>query len=193
MRGAVERPEGLRYLPELLTVQEERDLLARMVGLAFGEVRMRGQVARRTVVHFGLDYDYESGGVRPGTPAPNWLEPVRARCAELIDREAAALAEVLLTRYPPGATIGWHRDAPAFGDVVGVSLGAACLLRFQRGAGPDRRVFEQELAPRSGYVLAGRSRTLWQHGIPPVPQERFSLTFRTLRRPWQPPPAAQQP
>jgi len=31
-----------------------------------------------------------------------------------------------VTRYPPGAAIGWQRDAPMFGPtVVGVSLGAA--------------------------------------------------------------------
>jgi alkylated DNA repair dioxygenase AlkB len=29
---------------------------------------------------------------------------------------------VLVSYYPSGATIGWHRDAPVFGDVVGVSL-----------------------------------------------------------------------
>ncbi len=52
-------------------------------------------------------------------------------------------------RTPPGATIGWHRDAPVFGDVVGVSLASACLLRFQRGLGGERRVFEQALEPRS--------------------------------------------
>jgi hypothetical protein len=28
------------------------------------------------------------------------------------------LVEVLLTRYPPGAGIGWHRDAPMFGPEV---------------------------------------------------------------------------
>ncbi|MFG3710343.1 alpha-ketoglutarate-dependent dioxygenase AlkB [Micromonospora sp. NPDC047730] len=85
------------------------------------------------------------------------------------------------TRYPPGSVIGWHRDAPAFGPtVVGLSLGAACRLRFQRGTGDDRRVYEVELAPRSAYVLAGAARTSWQHSIPPVPALRHSVTFRQL-------------
>jgi DNA oxidative demethylase len=84
-------------------------------------------------------------------------------------------------RYPAGATIGWHRDAPAFGTVVGISLGGSSRLRFQRGKGDARRVWEVLLAPRSGYVLSGPARTSWQHSIPPTKELRYSITFRTLR------------
>jgi DNA oxidative demethylase len=182
MRGTVEVPAGLRYLPDLLQPAEEAALLERLRDLPYGEVRLRGQVARRVVHHYGLDYDYETGGTTPGEPVPDWLRPLRERCAGLVDRSADDLAEVLVTRYPPGATIGWHRDAPAFGDVVGVSLGSTCAMRFQRGSAEQRRVFEQPLDPRSGYVLSGPARTAWQHSIPAVPAERFSVTFRTLRR-----------
>jgi alkylated DNA repair protein (DNA oxidative demethylase) len=69
-----------------------------------------------------------------------------------------------------------------FGDVVGVSLRSACLLRFQRGQGGERRIFEQVLEPRSAYVLTGPCRSAWQHSIPAVLEERYSITFRTLRR-----------
>ena len=186
MRGVHEQPEGLRYLPHLIDEDEERALLEALRGLGYGEVRLHGQVARRTVRHYGVDYAFESATVSPGEPVPAFLQPVRARCAALLARPPEALAEVLVTRYPPGATIGWHRDAPPFGDVVGVSLASACALRFQRGKGAERRVHEQLLAPRSGYVLAGRARTVWQHSIPAVREERFSLTFRTLRRPVAP-------
>lgn len=55
MRGLTERPDGLLYQPEVLTRDEERDLLGALANLDFGEVRMRGQVARRTVRHFGYD------------------------------------------------------------------------------------------------------------------------------------------
>jgi DNA oxidative demethylase len=184
MRGEVEEPEGLRYLPSFLTPTEEAELLAEMEGLDYGEVRMRGQVARRVVRHYGLSYAFETAALAPGEPVPEWLWGVREQCAGLLGRAAEELAEVLVTRYPPGATIGWHRDAPAFGDVVGVSLASACVMRFQRGKGEERRVFEQPLEPRSAYVLSGRSRTVWQHSIPPVASERYSLTFRTVRRGW---------
>jgi DNA oxidative demethylase len=184
MRGEVEEPEGLRYLPEFLSASEEDELLGHLSGLDYGEVRMRGQVARRVVRHYGLSYAFETAELAAGEPVPEWLMGVRERCAGLVAVEGAALAEVLVTRYPKGATIGWHRDAPAFGDVVGVSLASSCVMRFQRGKGEARRVFEQPLEPRSAYVLAGRSRTVWQHSIPAVEAERYSLTFRTVRRGW---------
>jgi DNA oxidative demethylase len=182
MRGVVEQPAGLRYLPGLLDAAEEAHLLHDLGSLDYAEVRLRGQVARRVVRHYGVDYDYDTARTTPGQPVPGWLEGLRTRCAALLDRAPDELGEVLVTRYPPGATIGWHRDAPAFGDVVGVSLGSACAMRFQRGSGDGRRVFEQPLEPRSGYVLSGAARTAWQHSIPAVPAERFSVTFRTLRR-----------
>ena len=187
MRGVHELPEGLRWVEEVLDPDEEQELLAQVTGLELREVRMHGQVARRTVRDYGVTYDFASASVTPGEPVPDWLEPLRVRCAALLERPPDALAEALVTRYPPGATIGWHRDAPVFGDVVGVSLASSCRLRFQRGTGVDRRVFEQHLQPRSAYVLAGRARTVWQHSIPAVPAERWSVTFRTLRRSLAPP------
>jgi alkylated DNA repair dioxygenase AlkB len=95
---------------------------------------------------------------------------------------ADELPEILVQRYPPGSTIGWHRDAPAFGTVVGLSLGGTCRMRFQRGKGEARAVFEVVLEPRSGYVLGGPARTTWQHSIPATKDLRYSITFRTLRR-----------
>ena len=91
--------------------------------------------------------------------------------------------QALVSRYPPGAGIGWHRDAPAFGDpVIGVSLLAVCRMRFQRTAGDERRLFELELEPRSAYALSGSARWAWQHSIPAAKELRYSVTFRTLRK-----------
>ena len=182
MRGIWERPHGLAYVSDLVTASEEEQLLCRLAEDSYGEVHLHGQVARRTVRHYGVSYDFEAAEIAPGDPIPQWLLDLRRRCAELLGIVDERLAECLLTRYPAGATIGWHRDAPMFGDVVGVSLGSACLLRFQRGQGGQRRVFEQVLEPRSGYVLTGPSRNAWQHSIPAVAEERYSITFRTLRR-----------
>ena len=162
---------------------EERDLVALLDRTEFHEITMRGQTAKRTSRHYGLRYDYESWQVTPTDALPHELEWVRERAAGLIDRPPDALVETLLSKYPPGATIGWHRDAPMFGaKVVGVSLLAGCRMRFQRKVGPERRVFEQLLEPRSAYVLGGAARSSWQHSIPPVKELRYSITFRTLRR-----------
>ena len=182
MRGIAEEPVGFRHFPSLLSSEEEQELLDRMQTLRFDDVRMHGQVARRGVRHYGVQYTFESAAISPGEPIPNWLTTVRSRAARLLTVTDEALAEALVTYYPAGATIGWHRDAPPFGDVVGISLGSSCELRFQRGSGADRRVFQQRLEPRSAYILAEQARNRWQHSIPPVEADRYSLTFRTLRR-----------
>ena len=181
-RQAAERPEGLIYVPGFLTEGEEGALLEQVRAAAFEEIRMHGQVARRRTAHFGWLYGYESWKVEPGPPIPDYLLPLRARCAELMGESPEHLVEALVSEYPPGATIGWHRDAPMFGPtVVGVSLLSACRMRFQRGKEAERRTYALELAPRSAYVLAGEARSLWQHSIPAVKAPRYSVTFRTLR------------
>ncbi|HEY6894144.1 MAG TPA: alpha-ketoglutarate-dependent dioxygenase AlkB, partial [Rhodanobacteraceae bacterium] len=88
----------------------------------------------------------------------------------------------LVTEYRPGAPIGWHRDKPAYGTVVGISLGSACRMRFRPwDMRHDRNAaVALELAPRSLYVMRDDIRWRWQHQIPPVKALRYSITFRTL-------------
>ena len=178
-----EPPGGLLYRRDALDVAEEAAALAAVERVEFRELTMRGQTARRTVRHFGFDYGYESWQLVPAEPIPEDLAWLRSRAADVAGLPPGALAQTLVTRYPAGATIGWHRDAPMFGVVVGVSLASACRMRFQRGSGAERRVFELELAPRSVYVLDGEIRSSWQHSIPATKDLRYSVTFRTLRNP----------
>jgi len=180
-RAPSEEPQGLVYRPEVLAVDEEAELLTILRELRFDPIVLHGQAARRTARHYGLDYDYEARTPMPGEPVPDWLLPVRARAAELAGHEPEELVEILVQNYPVGSTIGWHRDAPAFGTVIGVSVGGRSRLRFQRGKGEARRVWEVLLEPRSGYVLAGESRRSWQHSMPPTKEQRWSITFRTLK------------
>jgi DNA oxidative demethylase len=180
-RAPSEEPEGLVYKPELLSVDEEEELLGQFESLRFDPIVLHGRAARRTGRHFGLDYDYESRTPLPGEPVPDWLLPARERAAALAGHAPEELVEILVQRYPEGSTIGWHRDAPAFDTVIGISLGGTSRLRFQRGKRENRRVWEVELAPRSGYVLSGEARRSWEHSIPPTKKLRYSITFRTLR------------
>jgi alkylated DNA repair dioxygenase AlkB len=175
--------EGLAYHPGFVSGDEERELVRTLERLAYAAVTMRGQTARRSVRHFGLGYAYETGALEPTDPLPSELEWLRERCAELIDRAPADLVQILISRYPEGAGIGWHRDAPMFGSkIVGVSLGSPCRMRFQRTVAGTRRVADIDLEPRSAYVLAGKARWSWQHSIPAARALRYSITFRTLRR-----------
>ncbi|MDX2151651.1 MAG: alpha-ketoglutarate-dependent dioxygenase AlkB [Bryobacteraceae bacterium] len=175
-------PEGLVYQAGFITEPEEAALLEHVRAMQFSEVRMHGVIAKRRTVHLGWLYGYESWKVTPGPPIPDFLHPLRARAAAVIEVTPEDLAEVLITEYPAGAQIGWHRDAPQFGIVIGVSLLGAARMRFRRGEGPARQTAELTLAPRSLYVLDGPARTEWQHHIPATKEPRYSITFRTLRR-----------
>ncbi len=175
-------PPGFRYVPDFLTGADERALVAQLAALPFREVRMHGVAARRSVVHYGWDYGYESWRIAPTTPLPEFLHPLRERAAALAGLGAGDLEQGLVARYPPGAGIGWHRDAPMFGPVVvGISVGGPGVLRFRRGPGPAGPRARIVLAPRSAYVLGGAARAAWQHSSPPVAALRYSITFRTVR------------
>jgi alkylated DNA repair dioxygenase AlkB len=181
--GSHHPPEGLLYREEFISVDEERALLLAFEEIDFRAVVMRGQTARRTVRHYGLDYDYEKGDLVPADPLPEPLLFLRDRCSALMEREPEDLVQILVSRYPEGAGIGWHRDAPMFGSkIAGVSLLAPSRMRFQRTIKGEREVAEQLLEPRSAYLLSGKARWSWQHSIPATKALRYSVTFRTLKR-----------
>ena len=175
-------PEGFRYQQNFLDAAEERELLARIGTLKFREVRMRGVAARRRVIQYGWKYSFESFRTAEGPPLPDFLLAIRDRAAGFAAVSPPALAEALLTEYSPGAPIGWHRDAPGFGIVVGISLLAPCRFRFRRGRTGAWETREIVLEPRSAYLLSGPARSEWQHSIPPVAELRYSMTFRTMRK-----------
>ena len=181
--GSADVPSGFSCIPDFLSESDERELIRFIETLSFAEIRMHGVVAKRRTVHFGWLYGYESWKITPGPPIPEALLPLRERAARLIARPADAIEEVLVTDYPPGAGIGWHRDAPMFGPaVVGISLLGAARFRFRRQTDNGLEVVESSLEPRSAYVLSGEARSLWQHSIPSMKQPRYSITFRTLKR-----------
>jgi alkylated DNA repair protein (DNA oxidative demethylase) len=178
-----EPPPGFHYHAALLTDEDEAALVSHVRAFELTPIQMRGRIARRRTKHFGWVYGYESWRITPGPPIPEALQPLRARAAALAGVEADELVEVLVTEYPAEAGIGWHRDAPQFGAVIGVSLLGACRMRFQHGTGAGRQTYTTVLEPRSAYVLDGEARWHWQHSIPPVKAPRYSITFRALKSP----------
>jgi alkylated DNA repair protein (DNA oxidative demethylase) len=180
--SVVEEPAGLLYRPDFLDAGEEQAVISVLETLDFSEVRMHGQPARRTVAHFGYLYGYESRSIVRGDPLPPSLAWLRDLAGTLAGVDPGLFVEMLVNRYPPGAGIGWHRDAPMFGSpIVGVSLLSSCSLRFQRRRAEVRSTYGLDLAPRSAYALTGAARWSWQHSIPPTTALRYSVTFRTLK------------
>jgi alkylated DNA repair dioxygenase AlkB len=173
-------PSGFVYRPDLIDPDEEAALADALGRLDLRAYEMRGYSARRRVAYFGQRYDGAGQGLENGPPIPDFLQSLRRTAADLAGLAPEDLVHALINEYPPGAPIGWHRDRPAFGQVVGFSLLSPCVLRFRRAhaGGWERR--SVTLAPRSAYWLAGEARSVWEHSIPPVETLRYSVTFRTL-------------
>jgi alkylated DNA repair protein (DNA oxidative demethylase) len=139
-------PEGLIYVLGLLTEAEEREVLAVLARFELHPYVLHDTPSRRLVRSFGLAVVAGAYDAGPAAPVPAELDWLKERCAALMEREPGELADLLVTRYPPGAGIGWHRDAPQFGDVGGISLQAACRMRFRRG---QPRARQQPNSPSS--------------------------------------------
>jgi alkylated DNA repair dioxygenase AlkB len=174
-------PEGLVYRQGLVTAAEESELLAHLARLDFRPFEFQGFVGNRRTISFGWSYRFDGTGLAPAEPIPEWLQPLRAKAAAFAGLDAEALVQALLIEYPVGAGLGWHRDRPVFGDVVGVSLLAPAPLRFRRRRGTRWDRFTLEVAPRSAYLLRDEARTVWEHSLAPVDRLRYAVTFRTLR------------
>ena len=189
---AADRPQGLAFSDDFLSRGEEPALIERLASLPFRPFEFQGFLGKRRVVSFGWRYDFNHMTIERTEDMPDFLLPLRERAAAFAGLKPAALQQVLLTEYGPGAGIGWHKDRSVFGEVVGISLLSPCVFRLRKKAGTKaggtggkpRAAWERlslTLAPRSAYLLSGPARSDWEHSIPEVESLRYSVTFRNLR------------
>ena len=174
-------PQGFRYRPVLIPAEEEAELVARFGELAFRAFEFHGYFGKRRVISYGVRYDFAERKMHQAEDIPEFLMPLRDRAAGFAGIEPASLRHALVTEYVPGAAIGWHKDRPVFGDIVGVSLVSACRMRFRRPlpvGSWERKA--TTLEPRSAYLFRGKVRNEWEHSIPAGELLRYSVTFRTV-------------
>src|ERR1700726_1971515 len=174
-------PEGLEYRAELVSADEEAGLLEHFRELDFREYEFHGYLGKRRVVSFGLHYDPNECTIRSTEDIPGFLLPLRQKAADFARLAPTELQQALVTEYAPGAAIGWHRDRPAYRDVIGVSFSSSCRFRFRRKRSSSWQRASLIVEPRSVYLLRGPARTEWQHSIPAAECLRYSVTFRSLR------------
>jgi alkylated DNA repair dioxygenase AlkB len=173
-------PPGFRYQPEFLSGDEERGLAGWIATLPLRPFEFRGFRGGRRVVYFGSRYDYSRQAIDMAAPVPDELMPVMVRAARWSGHAPDEIRQAMATDYAVGAPIGWHRDRPQFGDVIGISLLTPAPFRLRR---PVNGKWERKtimLAPRSIYLLTGEVRNAWQHSIAPLGTLRYSITLRTL-------------
>jgi hypothetical protein len=172
---------GLQLVAEAITPADEVRLAERIDAAPLKPFEFGQWRGKRLTAHFGSAYDFTRGRLDEAPPLPDWLLALRGRLAPQAGLEPAELEAALLIRYDPGAAIGWHRDRPQYGEVLGLSLGAPCVMRLRRRAADGFERRKLALPPRSIYRLSGEVRWEWEHSIAPMDATRRSITFRTLR------------
>ncbi|MEZ5336895.1 MAG: alpha-ketoglutarate-dependent dioxygenase AlkB [bacterium] len=202
-------PQGFIYQPEFISEAEERRMLHEIRAIALRTAVWNGYAAKRRIASFALSESvpetYKSDpnkgsatlsdnpqqrddGTVESKPvhteaAPSWMLELSERVADFLGYERGSICHALLTEYPPGAPIGWHRDSPPHRSIIGLSLGSDCTFRLRPQYELQRNrssVISFQAEARSLYEMAGASRSRWQHSISPVRQQRWSITMRTI-------------
>ena len=179
-------PPGLAYEAAFIDRDEERRLIDLIAALPLREARYKEYTARRRVYAFGSKFDFDAYRLRPQPigvlPAP--LQSLRERLATWAGIAHDDFVHVMVAEYTPGTPLGWHRDAPDYELIAGISLGSVARLRLRPWPPRDPKkddILALELAPRSAYRMTDAARWGWQHSVPPVPALRYSVTMRTVR------------
>ena len=150
-------PEGLAYRPDL--VPKRGNGADRRDGGAGAEaLRVSGLPGQPADLLFGFLLCSTAAASQAAEPIPVSSAAARTR-GRMAGLEAEALQHALLIEYGARRRVGWHRDRPVFGDVIGISLLAPAPLRFRRRTRRKMGAFHPEAAPRSAYLLKGPARS----------------------------------
>ena len=180
-------PDGFIYRPNFLPEAEEQELIREIQQIHLAPFKYYQFTGKRRTASFGWQYEFGASEITRAPEIPPYLLPVRTRAGSLFNIDPRSLVQISIIEYSVGSPIGWHRDIPHFGVVVGISLGAACRIRLRKYSRPRSKnlkrdeILSMELQPRSIYLMSGASRETWQHSIPPVKKLRYAIMMRTLR------------
>jgi alkylated DNA repair dioxygenase AlkB len=144
-----------------------------------------GYIANRKTASFGYDYSFENRSLTKGKDIPQSFSFLLEKVSAHLSINTHDFEELLVTEYSPGTVINWHRDAPPFDIIVGISLLSDCIFRLrpQDKAKQNRKsVISFPEERRSLYVIQDAARSEWQHSIASVKATRYSITLRTLKK-----------
>jgi alkylated DNA repair dioxygenase AlkB len=186
-QASAQVPDGFIYRPNFIAEVEERQLILEIEKIQLEPFKYYQFTGKRRTLSFGWEYEFGKSEITTAPEIPGFLLPLRARAGELFGIDPNTLVQVTVIEYSTGSPIGWHRDIPHFGVVVGISLAGPCRMKFRKydrtRAKKSARgeILTIELQPRSIYLMSGASRESWQHSIPPVKELRYAIMMRTLR------------
>jgi len=177
-------PEGFSYIPDFINSNEEKKLLEEISKTELHHFNFHGFKANRKVASFGYDYSFDNGNLTKGKEFPVAFDFLIQKVSLYLAEDSVHFAELLITEYAPGTVINWHRDAPPFDIIAGISLMGNCTFRL-RPQDKEKQgrssIISFTVQQRSLYIIRGPARTSWQHSIAPVKGTRYSITLRTLK------------
>ena len=177
-------PPGFEYLEEFINDTEERILIEEIRKTVLHTFRFQGYEAKRKVASYGWDYSFENRSLRRGAEIPSPFVPIILKASEKLAIASEEISELLITEYPPGSVINWHRDAPPFDVIVGISLLSDCIFKLRphdKNLQTRQSIKSFPVRRRSLYIMRNEARSDWQHSIAPVKSTRYSITLGTLR------------
>jgi len=184
----LERITGLQYVPNYITLAQERDLISKIDQESWMDD------LKRRVQHYGYKYDYKARRIdhtmRIGD-LPSWGLKIAQDLYK--DEYFNGLPDqLIINEYLAGQGISRHVDCqPCFEDtIISLSLGSPVVMNFINTA-DKHDVVEVLLEPRSIVILKSDARYLWQHEIRPRKNHsyngrkhpltrRVSLTYRRV-------------
>jgi alkylated DNA repair dioxygenase AlkB len=125
-------PHGFTYHDNFITSDEERDLYESITKLDLHPLIFQGFEARRKVASFGYDYSFDKRSLSKGTEIPAAFQWLITKVSGQTSIPENAFAELLVTEYPIGSVINWHRDAPPFDVIAGISFFPIAPSNFVR-------------------------------------------------------------
>jgi alkylated DNA repair dioxygenase AlkB len=153
-------PQGFLYQADFLSKEEQNFLLHEISKVPLRTFIFQGFEAKRKVKSFGYDYRFDKRSLTQGEQIPPSFQPLIKKVADFLSIDPAEFAELLLTEYPIGSVINWHRDAPPFELIAGISLGADCSFRL--------RPYEKERQSRSSIISLPVKRASLYVVLPPI-------------------------
>jgi alkylated DNA repair dioxygenase AlkB len=123
-------PQGFSYTENFLSPEEEQSLLKEITNIELHSFHFQGFEAKRRVASFGYDWSFEKRILSKGKEIPALFDALLDKVSEHLQIQKKSFAELLVTEYPVGSVINWHRDAPPFHVIVGISLQSDCVFRL---------------------------------------------------------------
>ena len=177
-------PEGFSYTPSFISKEEEQQLLQVVRETELHTFIFQGYEAKRKAASFGFDWSFEKRTLSKGKDIPSGFMPLIDKVAAQLSLQPQDFAELLILEYPESAVINWHRDAPPFGLIAGISLLSEARFRLrphEKAKQGRSSIITVNVAPRSLYVMDGPARSEWEHSTAPAKHLRYSITLRTLK------------